>query len=309
LTTDRQSYESGDNVTVSGNVGKELAPLINDFNPLLISIHNNAQDMSNYLEDHITNVSSTGDFRYTFQVIGPGALHSGRFAVEVKVPLSEKSFFTYFNFTFNQQKAEAANPMPVNWDRSATKTFVLKTYDVNYLSNHNSITLSFSKTIRYMVTNGAVVTNITAYHFGNNPGVFNFALMKIDINSTKSGTMTIELPIDIVESTYDQFHGINARDLQQANHASPFQISFNEGSAQSGGLASKLLFANETESVISFGFTPSDKQIEITGKSYEQIPEFPFNSSQILIASLISFLIFILSVFNRFSNSRTQFAK
>jgi hypothetical protein len=172
LKTDRQSYESGDTVRVSGNVGIGIARALKGnagvAGGLRFGVTGSSPHQEFVLMDNISNVTSSGDFAYSFQMKGIGTMHSGPFAVQVWSP-DGNSASTLYNFTYSAQKAVASNPMTIDW--SGAKSVSVSVFDMRYGADPADSSVqkyerAFSREMRYRVVpeGAATVDNITATH-------------------------------------------------------------------------------------------------------------------------------------------------
>jgi hypothetical protein len=91
------------------------------------------------------------------------------------------------------------------------------------------------------------------------------AWMEVSLDTQRSGTLILDIPIDISKPNPIKLRGLEARML---DGAAPFDISSNIGTPRS-----ELLYYNEVEHVIAINFSPDENSFSIGAMTAEPISD------------------------------------
>lgn len=283
LRTDKQHYQSGDIVSVSGNVGKETAKSLKEHNenPVRIGVLGANPQQQFVLMDNISNITNSGDFTYSFPMKGLGTVQTGRFSIQIWSPNGAEASTSY-NFTYSASKALTSNPMTVNWNDASTKHTIVDIYDERSITNGSRLLstipdLVLSREMRYKIIpeGSADLKNLTGYHLkvGDSNSILS-AILEGRLKAQRNGTLIIDIPIDLVGPDPLKVHGLEWRML---NGSAPFSVD-----GYAGQQRTRLLYYDEVQNVVAIDFGPGTELFHVIGKSAEPITDTELQSGYIV---------------------------
>jgi hypothetical protein len=282
LRTDKQHYQSGDTVSVFGNVGNGSAKALKEHkeNPVRIGVLGADPQQQFVLMDNISNITDPGNFTYSFPMKGLGTIQTGRFSVQIWSPNGAQAATTY-NFTYSAKEALSSNPMTVDWNDAATKHTFARVYDDRYVTNGSrllsqSSELVFSREMRYKIIpeGSADLENLTGHHQKDGSGSTLFTILEGRLKAQRNGTLIIDIPIDVVEPDPLKVRGLEWRML---NGTAPFSVD-----GYGGQQRTRLLYYDEVQNVVAIEFGPGTGLFHVVGKSAEPITDSELQSGYVV---------------------------